>query len=99
METFKVGIIGAGHIAEKMAWTLTRMGGVEPYAVASRSIDKARYFSDKYGFRKAYGSYEELIENPDVQLIYIATPHSFHHRHVRMCLEKSKPVLWRRPSC
>ena len=93
METFKVGIIGAGHIAEKMAWTLTQMGGVEPYAVASRSIDKARYFSDKYGFRKAYGSYEELIEDPDVQLIYIATPHSFHHRHVRMCLEKSKPVL------
>ena len=93
MEKFRVGIIGAGHIAEKMAWTLTQMPQTEAYAVASRSIEKAEYFVGKYGFRKAYGSYEELIDDPQVELIYIATPHSFHHRHVRMCLEKGKPVL------
>ena len=93
MEKFRVGILGAGHIAEKMAWTLTQMPEAEAYAVASRSIEKAQYFLDKYGFQKAYGSYEELIDDPQVELIYIATPHSFHHRHVRMCLEKGKPVL------
>lgn len=93
MEKFRVGILGAGHIAEKMAWTLTQMPEAEAYAVASRSIEKAQYFLDKYGFQKAYGSYEELIDDPHVELIYIATPHSFHHRHVRMCLEKGKPVL------
>ena len=76
-----------------MAWTLTQMPEAEAYAVASRSIEKAQYFLDKYGFQKAYGSYEELIDDPQVELIYIATPHSFHHRHVRMCLEKGKPVL------
>jgi len=93
MERFRVGIIGAGHIAEKMAWTLTQMSEAEPYAVASRSMDKARTFGEKYGFRKAYGSYEELLDDPQVELVYVATPHSLHHAHVRLCLEKGKPVL------
>lgn len=93
MEKFRVGIIGAGHIAEKMAWTLTQMPETEAYAIASRSIDKARWFADKYGFHKAYGSYEEMLDDPQVELVYVATPHSFHHAHVRLCLEKGKPVL------
>ena len=93
MENFRVGIIGAGHIAEKMAWTLTQMEGAEPYAIASRRLDKAQWFAGKSGFRKASGSYEELLGDPQVELVYVATPHSFHHRHVRMCLEKGKPVL------
>lgn len=93
MEPFRVGIIGAGQIAEKMAWTLTQMWEAEPYAVASRSYDKANGFAAKYGFSKAYGSYEELLDDPAVELVYIATPHSLHHAHVRMCLEKGKPVL------
>lgn len=93
MGKFKIGIIGAGHIAEKMAWTLTQMHETEAYAIASRSMEKARSFADKYGFIKAYGSYDELIDDPNVELIYIATPHSFHHSHVKMCLEKGKPVL------
>lgn len=93
MERFRVGIIGAGHIAEKMAWTLTQMTEAEPYAVASRSLEKAEAFAEKYGFSKAYGSYEDIIDDPMVELVYVATPHSFHHVHVRMCLEKGKPVL------
>lgn len=93
MERFRVGIIGAGHIAEKMAWTLTQMHEAEPYAVASRSLKKAETFGEKYGFSKAYGSYEALLDDPQVELVYVATPHSFHHAHVRMCLEKGKPVL------
>ena len=93
MERFRVGIIGAGHIAEKMAWTLTQMTEAEPYAVASRSLEKAEAFAEKYGFSKAYGSYEDILDDPMVELIYVATPHSFHHAHVRMCLEKGKPVL------
>lgn len=93
MERFRIGIIGAGHIAEKMAWTLTQMEEAEAFAVASRDLGKAQAFADKFGFRKAYGSYEELADDPEVELIYVATPHSFHHAHVRMCLEKGKPVL------
>lgn len=90
---FKIGIIGAGHIAEKMAATINGMENVEAYAIASRNIEKAEEFAAERGFTKAYGSYSELLEDPDVQLVYIATPHSFHFPHVKMCMEKGKPVL------
>lgn len=90
---FKVGIIGAGHIAEKMAATLVRMENIEPYAVASRNKEKAERFARERGFTKAYGSYTELADDPLVDLIYIATPHTFHYPHVKMCLQKYKPVL------
>lgn len=93
MERFKVGILGAGRIAEKMAWTLTQMSEAQPYAVASRDLGKAQAFAQKYGITAAYGSYEDMLNDPQVELIYVATPHSFHHAHVRMCLEKGKPVL------
>ncbi|MCM1178502.1 MAG: Gfo/Idh/MocA family oxidoreductase [Clostridium sp.] len=93
MERFRIGIIGAGHIAEKMSATLRGMDNVEAYAIASRDKEKAEEFAAKWGFAKSYGCYEELAEDPLVQLIYVATPHSFHYSHVRMCLEKGKPVL------
>lgn len=93
MEHFKVGIIGAGRIARQMAHTLRDMDGVEPYAVASRNHENARKFASEWGFTRAYGSYEELADDPEVQLIYIATPHSLHFEQASMCLEKGKPVL------
>ena len=93
MEKFNVGIIGAGHIAEKMAFTLNRMEDAAAYAVASRSLEKAEDFASAHGVEKAYGSYEELLDDPQVDLVYVATPHSLHLRHVKMCLEKGKPVL------
>ena len=93
MENFKVGIIGAGHIARKMAHTLRDMKGVEPYAVASRNFENAQGFAYEWGFTRAYGSYDELVNDPNVQLIYIATPHSHHFEQAKMCLEKGKPVL------
>lgn len=93
MENFKVGIIGAGHIARKMAHTLRDMEGVESYAVASRNLDNAEGFAREWGFTKAYGSYEELADDPQVGLIYIATPHSHHFEQARMCLDRGKPVL------
>lgn len=93
MEKFNIGIIGAGHIAEKMAFTLNRMEDAAAYAVASRSLEKAENFASAHGVEKAYGSYEELLDDPQVDLVYVATPHSLHLRHVKMCLEKGKPVL------
>lgn len=93
MEKFNIGIIGAGHIAEKMAFTLNRMEDAAAYAVASRSLEKAEDFARVHGVEKAYGSYEELLDDPQVHLVYVATPHSLHLRHVKMCLEKGRPVL------
>ena len=87
------GIIGAGHIAETMATTLNQMSEPNAYAIASRSAEKAEAFREKFGMEKAYGSYEDLVKDPDVDVIYIATPHSFHYEQAKMCLENGKHVL------
>ena len=93
MINFKVGILGAGHIAGVVADTLVKLDSFEPYAVASRDAEKAREFGEKYGCTKCYGSYEELANDPDVELIYIATPHSHHAEQALMCMKAGKPVL------
>lgn len=91
--TYNIGIIGAGHIAEKMSRTLQQLPQACSYAVASRSHAKATAFAAKWGFAHAYGSYEELIADPNVDLIYVATPHSLHYAHVRQCIMAGKAVL------
>ncbi len=85
--------MGTGNIAAVMAETLNRMKGVKLYAVASREKVKADVFAGKHGVKKAYGSYEELVKDNKVELIYIATPHSEHYENARLCLENNKPVL------
>ncbi len=89
----KIGILGAGSIAHSMAKTVSRMEGTELYAVASRSIGKAEDFARQYQIPKAYGSYEEMAEDPAVDLVYVATPHSHHYAHVKLCLEHGRNVL------
>lgn len=93
MKVYNIGIIGCGWIAGKMAITLGGMKGVARYAVASRDKEKAELFAREWGFKKAYASYEELADDPEVDLVYVATPHSHHYAHARMCIEKGKPVL------
>ena len=93
MEKIRVGIIGAGWIAHKMAQALAPLKEAEVLAIASRSQEKAQEFADEYGITKAYGSYEELVSDADVDLVYIATPHSHHYQHTRLALEHNKPCL------
>ena len=93
MIEFKVGILGAGKIAGVVADTLNKLDAFCPYAIASRDIDKANEFGDTYNIEKRYGSYEELANDPDVELIYIATPHSHHAEQAKMCINAGKPVL------
>lgn len=88
----RIGILGCGHIAEKMAATLADMPEMR-YAAAARELSRAREFASRYGFAKAYGSYLELLEDKDVDLVYIATPHSFHYEHARLAIEHGKAVL------
>ena len=90
---FKLGIIGAGWIAEKMAAALAPLEDYCVYAIASRSIEKAEAFAKEWNVPKAYGSYEEMVSDPDVDLVYIATPHSHHHAHAMLALEHGKHVL------
>ncbi len=89
----KIGILGAGTIASTLAETMNRMKNAELYAVASRSIDKAKSFAKRHCVPKAYGSYEEMLDDPAVNLVYIATPHSHHAAHMKLCINHQKPVL------
>lgn len=89
----RVGILGAGKIAGIMARTLREMENVQAWAVASRERERAEEFARTYGIERAYGSYEELVEDPAVDLIYVATPHSHHAEHCLLCIEHGKPVL------
>ncbi|MBR4514485.1 MAG: Gfo/Idh/MocA family oxidoreductase [Lachnospiraceae bacterium] len=93
MINFKVGIIGAGSIAATVADTLTKLDAFEPYAIASRDLNKAKDFAEAHGCAKAYGSYDELVQDPDVELVYIATPHAFHAEQAKMCINAGKPCL------
>lgn len=89
----KIGIIGAGHIAETMAKTLMAMSDVECYAVAARDEARAKAFAERFGIKKAYGSYEALVADDEVELVYIATPHSLHYEHAKLCINHGKHVL------
>ena len=93
----KIGILGAGGIAVTMATTLRGMKAagddVELYAVGARDAERAAKLAADFGFEKSYGSYEELVSDPKLELIYVATPHSHHCEHTKLCLTHGKNVL------
>ncbi|WP_077609904.1 Gfo/Idh/MocA family protein [Clostridium sp. Marseille-P2415] len=93
MEPLKIGIMGTGRIASLLANTMIRMPQVNLYGTASRSLEKAEEFAARFSIKKAYGTYEELTKDPEIQLIYIATPHSEHYSNAKLCLEQGKHVL------
>ncbi len=90
------GIIGLGYIAEKFAKTLNQMGEVL-YAVASRNIDKAKGFSLKFNSTKYYGSYDDLYSDSNIDVIYIATPNSYHYQNAKDILNHNKNVICEKP--
>ncbi|MFK5958419.1 MAG: Gfo/Idh/MocA family oxidoreductase [Lutibacter sp.] len=93
----KWGIIGLGGIAHKFATDLLLVENCTLEAVASRSISKAKAFSKKYNATNFYGTYEELVKNNLVDIVYIATPHNSHKRYTILALEHKKAVLCEKP--
>lgn len=93
----KWGFIGLGNIAHQFAKDLSLIADGEIYAVASRSLDKAREFGSLYGATKSFGSYDELLDDEDVDIVYIATPHDSHAELSISCLKKGKAVLCEKP--
>lgn len=91
------GIIGLGNIANQFAEDLQLSDNSVLYAVASRNEEKAKIFSERYNSTKFYDSYEALAEDPEIDVIYIATPHTFHFENTMMCLKKGKGVLCEKP--
>ncbi len=91
-------IMGAGHIAAKMARTLDFLRGeVNPYAVASRSIERAKAIAGESRFERAYGSYAEMLADEDVDVVYVATPNHLHVAHTMDCLAAGKHVVCEKP--
>ena len=94
---YRWGIIGAARIAEKFAAGLKELPEAVCYAIASRSQEKAEIFRQKNGFEKAYGSYEAMLADPLVDIVYIATPNNLHFENTMMSLEAGKAVLCEKP--
>lgn len=89
-----IAIIGTGWIAEKMAEAVNGLDdNYTAYAVGSRTAEKAEAFAEKWGFEKAYGSYEEMLKDDGIDLVYIATPHSHHYENAKMCIEAGRNML------
>ncbi len=87
------GILATGAIAEKFAADVAVVPGNELAAVGSRRLESAQQFADRFGAARAHGSYEELAADPDVDVIYVATPHGRHLEDALLCLEHGKAVL------
>ena len=87
------GILAPGWIAGQFAAALREGTRQEIVAVGSRSLDRARAFADEWGAPAAYGSYQELVDDPQVDIVYVASPHSEHHQQTRLALEAGKPAL------
>jgi len=99
MEKTKIkwGIMGLGKIAHIFASDLQKSENAVLHGVASREKRKAETFAKKYNTVKSFGSYEELATDPDINIVYIATPHAFHFENTMMCLSHGKAVLCEKP--
>jgi len=91
------GILGTGKIAHQFAAALRHLPGAELGAVGSRSSDSAQRFADEFGIPRRYGSYAELVNDPQIEVIYVATPHSCHAGNSRLALNAGKAVLCEKP--
>ena len=97
IKTIRWGIMGLGNIAHKFAQDLLKIEDAQLYAVASRTQEKAAEFASKYAVSHIYGSYEELVNDSNIDAVYIATPHALHKENTLLCLEKGIAVLCEKP--
>ncbi|MEO8889771.1 MAG: Gfo/Idh/MocA family oxidoreductase [Jatrophihabitantaceae bacterium] len=93
MEPIRWGILGAGGIAAKFASDLASAPGSTTAAVAARDADRAEAFAAAHAVTRSYGSYRELVDDPEIDVVYIATTHAHHHEHALLALRAGKPVL------
>ena len=98
MEKIKWGVLGcAGIAAEQTIPAMQQAENAELYGIASRGLEKAEAFQKRFGFAKAYDSYEALLDDPQVQAVYIPLPNSLHGEWVRKAAAKGKHVLCEKP--
>lgn len=95
--TINWGIVAPGRIAHKFAHDLALVENAKLHAVASRSLDRATDFAKQYHVPHAFGSYEAMTNCPDLDIVYIASPHVGHHPHALLFLKNRIPVLCEKP--
>src|SRR5687767_12498589 len=93
----KWGVIATGGIAQTVTADMLKVPDVEVLAVSSRDVTKARAFADRFGIKRAYGDYRELLRDEDVEIVYVATPHAQHHEVTLAALDAGKHVLCEKP--
>lgn len=94
MNVMRWGILSTGTIARNFAQTISKMGDeAVVHAVASRSMEKAAAFADEFGIEKRYDSYAALAADPDIDIVYVATPHSRHYEDMKLLIEHGKHVM------
>ena len=91
------GVLAPGRIARKFAEGLQDADGAELVAVGSRSAERAQAFADEFGVSRVHCGYEELVDDSEVDAIYVASPHPFHAEHTILCLEAGKAALCEKP--
>lgn len=97
MSVYHWGIIGPGSIANKFAQALAQSTNGKLKAIASRSAERAQEFAENFGVERIYTQYHDLMYDPEIDIIYIATPHSHHYQIAKQCLEAGKNVLLEKP--
>jgi predicted dehydrogenase len=96
-DLFNWGILGPGRIAGRFAAAVANTPDARILAVGSRSPERGTEFAEAHGAERVYGDYVALAADPDIDAIYISTPHSHHAEHAILCLERGKPVLCEKP--
>src|SRR5476651_664004 len=97
MKVIRWGILGTGRIAGIFVGDLQFAEGCELIAVGSRSQESADAFGEKFGIKHRHSTYEALVQNPEVDVIYISTPHNLHYECTMLCLNNGKAVLCEKP--
>ena len=96
-KNYRWGILGAGRIAEKFCTALSFVEGATIYAVASRDSARAKAYATKFKAAVFYNNYDDLMQDENVDIVYIATPHVFHYEQTMACVKKGKHVLCEKP--
>src|SRR3712207_2270316 len=96
-EKLRWGILGTGNIAHQFARGLVALDDAELVAEGSRSQETADSFGEEFGLARRHASYEALANDPEVDAIYVSTPHSYHRENTLLCLEAGKAVLCEKP--
>jgi predicted dehydrogenase len=98
MQKLRMGVLGcSGHYSLRVAVPLSYSLLIEPYGIASRNKDKADIYAKEWGFQKSYGSYEELLSDPDIDFVYCPLPNNLHLEYIKKSADAGKPILCEKP--